>query len=274
MNEQPSSIINNASDGFIPSVNDGLSIIGLSARRGNKNVLTNVSLHAPGGSITALIGPNGAGKSSVIAAVLGLLPISSGTMHLHGVDVLSMSRLPRAKSFGYVPQRSQLLAPMPVNHVVAMGRYAHGAAWFGPNRHGAVVRDALDSVDAGHLAQRPFNQLSAGEAQRVLMARAIAGDARTLLLDEPTSSLDIGHALELLKLLKRLAHSGYTIIIALHQFDHVERIANRTILLHQGIVLCDGTSQQVLTSSHITTAFGVVRHEQQGSVFRLSEDPA
>ena len=226
-------------------------------------------MQAPGGAITALIGPNGAGKSSIISTILGLLPISTGRLRLHGVDVLTMGRLQRAQTFGYVPQRTRLFAPMPVSHVVAMGRYAHGGSWFGPNNQHAAVRDALAMVDAEHLAQRPFNELSAGESQRVLVARALVGGARTLLLDEPTSSLDIGHSLILLKLLKRLAHSGHTILIALHHFDQVEYVADHTILLHNGIVLGNGTAKDVLNSTHITTAFGVMRH---GSTFRLTEE--
>jgi iron complex transport system ATP-binding protein len=267
-------ITQTGSEDLLPSTNDGLSLEGVSARRGSKMVLTNVGMHAPGGAITALIGPNGAGKSSIIAAILGLLPITNGRLRLHGADVHAMDRLQRAQAFGYVPQRTRLFAPMPVSQVVAMGRYAFGGSWFGPNHHRAAVRDALEMVDAGHLAARPFTELSAGESQRVLVARALVGGARTLLLDEPTSSLDIGHALVLLKLLKRLAHSGHTILIALHHFDQVEHVADHTILLHHGILLCAGTAKEVLSHTHITTAFGVVRHDHHGSTFRLAEDSA
>ncbi len=269
MTDPHSLTTNHSTDALTPSSNDGLCLEGISARRNNKLVLSNVSMQAPGGAITALIGPNGAGKSSIISTILGLLPISTGRLRLHGVDVLTMGRLQRAQTFGYVPQRTRLFAPMPVSHVVAMGRYAHGGSWFGPNNQHAAVRDALAMVDAEHLAQRPFNELSAGESQRVLVARALVGGARTLLLDEPTSSLDIGHSLILLKLLKRLAHSGHTILIALHHFDQVEYVADHTILLHNGIVLGNGTAKDVLNSTHITTAFGVMRH---GSTFRLTEE--
>ncbi len=260
------------SDMVPASSNDGLSLQDVSVLRGKKTVLSHIALHAASGEITALIGPNGAGKSSVINAVLGLLPVSSGLIRLHGVDVLKMDRMQRARSFGYVPQRTQLIAPLPVMQVVAMGRYANGGSWFGPVTQNASIKDALELVDAGHLAKRVFNELSAGEAQRVLVARALTGGARTLLLDEPTASLDMGHALELLKLLQRLARNGHTIIIALHQLDDVQRIADHAILLHNGIILCDGSPASVLGSSHLTTAFGVVRSPDGGISFRIAGD--
>jgi iron complex transport system ATP-binding protein len=248
-----------------------LALHDLHVKRGNTLVLSHVSLLAPSGAITALIGPNGAGKSSIIAAILGLLPVESGSIRLHGVDVLRLERMQRARSFGYVPQRTQLMAPMPVTQVVGMGLYAHGHHWFGPVTHSAAIKDALQQVDAEHLSKRLFNELSAGEAQRILVARALAGGARTLLLDEPTSSLDIGHALELLALLQRLAHTGHTIVIALHQLDDVQRVADHAVLMHNGIVLNHGQPSAVLGSSHIATAFGVVREENTGIAFRLTE---
>jgi len=253
------------------SNNDGLSLHDVSVLRSKQVVLSHVHVQAPSGSVTALIGPNGAGKSTIIGAVLGLLPVSSGSIRLHGVDVLKMGRRARAHSFGYVPQRTQLTAPMPVMQVVGMGRYANSGSWFGPVTQNTAIKDALEQVDAGHLSKRLFNELSAGEAQRVLVARALTGGARTLLLDEPTASLDIGHSLELLLLLQRLARSGHTVIIALHQLDDVQRIADHAILLHKGIVLCDGPPANVLESSHLTTAFGVTREPDGGISFRLAE---
>lgn len=260
------------SDMVPPSRNDGLFLHDVSVQRGKQTVLSHVTFQATSGEITALIGPNGAGKSTIIAAVLGLIPVATGSIRLHGVDVLTMERMQRARSFGYVPQRTQLMAPMPVMQVVGMGRYANGGSWFGPVTQNSAIKDALDQVDAGHLAKRLFNELSAGEAQRVLVARALTGGARTLLLDEPTSSLDMGHALELLKLLQRLARKGHTIIIALHQLDEVQRIADHAVLLHNGIILSDGAPSGVLASSHLTTAFGVVRSDAGGISFRLAGD--
>jgi iron complex transport system ATP-binding protein len=164
-----------------------------------------------------------------------------------------------------------MVAPLLVREVVALGRYALGAglgALTGATR--AAIDDALAAVDAGALAGRRFDELSAGEAQRVLVARALAGGARTLLLDEPTAALDIGHALGLLALLRTLAAAGRTVLVALHQLDEVRRVADRAVLLHHGRGACAGTPAQVLASPQLTTAFGVEADPAGAPAFRLA----
>lgn len=246
-----------------------LGIRGLSVRRAERVVLDDVSLTAPMGQVTALIGPNGAGKSTLIAAALGLVP-AQGSVDLLGQDLLALDRRARARLVGYVPQRSRLTAPLPVRDVVALGRYALGGGWrglFGADRR--AVDEALSAVGADPLAQRRFDELSAGEAQRVLIARALAGGAHTLLLDEPTAALDIGHALTLLALLRRLAANGCTILVALHQLDEVRRVADHAVLIDRGRVATSGIPATVLASSHLTAAFGVEPDPVGALAFRL-----
>ena len=248
-----------------------LVISGLTIRHGTRAVLEDVSLTAAMGQVTALIGPNGAGKSTLINAALGLLPCDHGSVHLLGQDLLRLDRRARARLIGYVPQRSRLSAPLPVHEVVALGRYALGgglAGAFGATRR--AVDEALAAVEATALAERRFNELSAGEAQRVLVARALAGGAHTLLLDEPTAALDIGHALSLLALLRRLAANGCTILVALHQLDEVRRVADHAVLLHQGRVATVGAPDVVMSSPQLTTAFGVEADPAGAIAFRLS----
>ena len=248
-----------------------LVISGLTIRHGTRAVLEDVSLTAAMGQVTALIGPNGAGKSTLINAALGLVPCDHGNVHLLGQDLLRLDRRARARLIGYVPQRSRLSAPLPVHEVVALGRYALGgglAGAFGATRR--AVDEALAAVEATALAERRFNELSAGEAQRVLVARALAGGAHTLLLDEPTAALDIGHALSLLALLRRLAANGCTILVALHQLDEVRRVADHAVLLHQGRVATAGAPDVVMSSPHLTTAFGVEADPAGAIAFRLS----
>ena len=248
-----------------------LVISGLTIRHGTRAVLEDVSLTAAMGHVTALIGPNGAGKSTLINAALGLLPCDHGSVHLLGQDLLRLDRRARARLIGYVPQRSRLSAPLPVHEVVALGRYALGgglAGAFGATRR--AVDEALAAVEATALAERRFNELSAGEAQRVLVARALAGGAHTLLLDEPTAALDIGHALSLLALLRRLAANGCTILVALHQLDEVRRVADHAVLLHQGRVATAGAPDVVMSSPQLTTAFGVEADPAGAIAFRLS----
>ncbi len=248
-----------------------LVISGLTIRHGTRAVLEDVSLTAAMGQVTALIGPNGAGKSTLINAALGLLPCDHGSVHLLGQDLLRLDRRARARLIGYVPQRSRLSAPLPVHEVVALGRYALGgglAGAFGATRR--AVDEALAAVEATALAERRFNELSAGEAQRVLVARALAGGAHTLLLDEPTAALDIGHALSLLALLRRLAANGCTVLVALHQLDEVRRVADHAVLLQHGRVAINGPPETVMTSAQLTDAFGVETDPAGALAFRLS----
>jgi iron complex transport system ATP-binding protein len=250
-----------------------LSIRGLTVTRGGRRVLDDVSLTAPMGQVTALIGPNGAGKSTLISAALGLVTCDHGAADLLGQDLLRLDRRARARLVGYVPQRSRLSAPLPVHEVVALGRYALGGGLRGLlGAHRSAVSEALAAVGASELSARRFDELSAGEAQRVLIARALAGGAHTLLLDEPTAALDIGHALTLLALLRRLAANGCTVLVALHQLDEVRRVADHAVLLAHGRVATSGLPDTVLASAQLGTAFGVERDPAGALAFRLPRD--
>lgn len=257
----------NAQRGVAPA----LVISGLTVRHGAQTALSDISLTAGMGQVTALIGPNGAGKSTLINAALGLVPCDHGSVHLLGQDLLRLDRRARARLVGYVPQRSRLSAPLPVHEVVALGRYALAGGLGGLLGGGRqAVDEALAAVDATALAARRFNELSAGEAQRVLVARALAGGAHTLLLDEPTAALDIGHALSLLALLRRLAANGCTVLVALHQLDEVRRVADHAVLLHRGRLAIAGTPEVVMASSQLTAAFGVEPDPAGALAFRLA----
>lgn len=248
-----------------------LVVDGLTIRHGARTVLDAVSFTATAGQVTALIGPNGAGKSTLITSALGLVPSDHGRVRLLGQDLLAMDRRARARLVGYVPQRSRLIAPLLVRDVVAHGRYALGgglSGLLGANR--SAVDEALLAVDGMGLATRRFNELSAGEAQRVLVARALAGGAQTLLLDEPTAALDIGHALSLLALLRRLASKGCIVLVALHQLDEVRRVADHAVLLHAGRVTITGSPDTVLASPQLTAAFGVETDPAGALAFRLA----
>ena len=216
-----------------------------------------LSLTVAPGEVVALVGPNGAGKSTALRAMLGLLPYR-GRVTIDGLDVQSLDARQRAKRLGYVPQRSQLAAAMDVRNVVALGRFAHQGllARLSPSDC-AAVDDALAQTDAGHLAARQFTQLSVGEQQRVLLARALCSGARVILLDEPTAALDIGHALALLALLRALAARGHAVLVVLHDLDQVARVADRVLVLHQGRSVASGTVAEVLTAAHLGPVFGV-----------------
>jgi ABC-type cobalamin/Fe3+-siderophores transport system ATPase subunit/ABC-type Fe3+-hydroxamate transport system substrate-binding protein len=229
----------------------------LTVRRGPCPVVDEVTCTAAGGAVTALIGPNGAGKSTILKAVLGLLP-STGSCRLGGVDLAGLDPRERARRVAYVPQRSSLTAPLSVRNVVAMGRFAHQGALarLSPS-DAACVEAALAATDADAFIDRRFIDLSAGEQQRVLLARALATGAPAICLDEPSSALDIGHALALDRLLRRLADEGRTILVVLHQPAEVRRLADHAILLHRGRVQAAGSAESVLHGSEAERVFGV-----------------
>jgi iron complex transport system ATP-binding protein len=208
--------------------------------------------------VTALIGPNGAGKSTVLKACLGLLPIAGGSVRLGDDDLLTMPRAARARRIAYVPQRSLLAAGLAVRDVVGMGRYAHRGPLARPTATDiSAVDAALAAADALVFADRRFDQLSTGEAQRVLIARALATGAGTILMDEPTAGLDLGHALAVLGLIRRLAADGRTMLVVLHHLDDVREVADHAVLLVAGRVHGDGAPDAVLSADALRAVFGV-----------------
>lgn len=249
----------------------GLALDGLRVLRDACPVVDGVSLSAPAGAITALVGPNGAGKSTLLKAVLGLVP-SSGGIVFAGTDLRSLTAAHRALLVGYVPQRSALNAALPVRIVVAAGRYAHGG-WLGSSDR-TPIESALAAVDALHLASRPFNALSAGEQQRVLVARALVTGAPCILMDEPTAALDVGHALTIHRLARRLASEGRCVVMVLHHLDDARRVADHLVLLHRGRVLAAGGSGAVLSEDPLAEAFHVAPMPGAAMGFRLLDDGA
>ncbi len=248
-----------------------LVVDGLRIARGRRLVVDQVGFTARAGAVTALIGPNGAGKSTVLKAILGLIAPAGGTVRLDGDEITGMERRQRARLLAYVPQRSQLAAGMSVTNVVATGRFAHqGALARLSHSDREAIAAALAVVDATALAQRRFDELSGGESQRVLLARALCTGAGTILLDEPTAGLDIGHALRALGLLRQLAARGQTVLVVLHQLDEVRRIADHAVLLHHGRVLACGAPAEVLSAEPLRRAFGVEPAPPAAASFRLS----
>jgi iron complex transport system ATP-binding protein len=234
-----------------------LSIAGLTIMRGPCPVVERLSLEVAAGEIVAVIGPNGAGKSTALKGILGLLP-STGSVQVEGRPVAALGPRERAGLLGYVPQRSALVAAMSARNVVAQGRFAHqGLLARLSTADATAIEQALAAVDALPLAERPFPQLSLGEQQRILLARALASGARTILLDEPTAALDVGHALDLLALLRAQATAGRALLVVLHDLDQVARLADQVLLLDRGRTVVRGSPAEVLDARHLGPSFGV-----------------
>jgi len=232
---------------------------------GTRHVLRDVSFQAQYGAITAVLGPNGAGKTTLLKAVAGLLPYE-GRIEVADQDLHNLRRSDRVQLLAYVPQVSLLASPFRVEHVVRQARYSLRTD---RHRHNAAVEHAMEVVDVAHLRKRPFTQLSGGERRRVLLARALATEARLILLDEPTASLDIRHALSFHELLKELAANGYCIMAVLHRLDDAARFTDRAILLKDGRLTHQGVTADVISAEPIREVYGVEADEKIVLSFRL-----
>jgi iron complex transport system ATP-binding protein len=238
----------------------------LSVRRGNRVVLEGVDLALPAGRMLGVLGPNGAGKSTLLKAAAGLLP-HGGVLRLEGRDAAALGRRDRARLAAYVPQHSELDAALDVRDVVAQGRFAHQGG------HQAAIARAMRLTDSERLAGRPFSSLSYGERRLVLLARALATEARLLLLDEPTAALDVRHALELMALLRRLAAEGAAVVVVLHQLVEAAGSCDDALLLAEGRPFASGPIAEVVASEPVRRVYGVELVPGAAFGYRLPGEP-
>ena len=215
-----------------------------------------IDLAIPEGALYAVIGPNGCGKTTLLRLLLGALRPDAGTVRFAGRDVGDWPRRELARRIGVVPQEEELVFPMAVRELVAMGRYPHLGPWRseGPADREAIAR-ALETCDVAGLAGRPFDTLSGGERQRVRVARALAQEPATLVLDEPTASLDIAHEMGIFELLRGLADQGVTVVLVTHNLNVAARFADRLLLLDRGRTAAQGTPDQVLRGDTLRTVY-------------------
>jgi len=209
----------------------------------------------PGGWLS-LIGPNGAGKSTLIRAVAGLVRYQ-GAVLLDGADIRGLRPRDRARLIAYVPQEPVLPPDMTVEQYVLLGRTPHLGYLSTPGRHDrAAAAAALERLDAARFAARRLARLSGGERQRVVLARALATEARVMLLDEPTSMLDVGHQQQVLELVDGLRKDGgLTVLSTLHDLTAAGQYADELVLLHEGQVVAAGAASAVLTAGLIETVY-------------------
>ena len=210
--------------------------------------LQDVSLALEPGQMVAVVGPNGAGKSTLLQVLAGLLP-ARGRILWRGRELARIPYLERGRMLTWVGQEAHAEFAFPVREVVAQGRHA-----WGDDGHG--VEAAMAALDITHLAGRPITQLSGGERRRVFLARALATGAPLQLWDEPTGSLDVRHALEVLQLAQRLAVGGTTLLVSLHDLRSAFCF-DRVLVLDQGRVVGFGPPREILTPGLIEAVFRV-----------------
>jgi iron complex transport system ATP-binding protein len=223
------------------------------------SVLQNINFHVGAGTIVSIMGPNGSGKSTLLRLLRGRLKPETGQVCWNGAEAHLLARRDMARRVAVVPQQMQQPFGFQVREMVAMGRYIYQRALAGPSRRDwAIVDQALSDTDSSHLARRCSAELSGGELQRVMLARALAQQAPVMMLDEATSQLDMGHKRSICVLLKHLCHQGKTIVQVSHDMNSAAEISHKILLLDaSGRQLGFGTPQEVLNVSNIETAYGV-----------------
>ena len=248
-----------------------LTLDSLSVNYGPRTVLRNITLRVAPGEMLAVIGPNGAGKSTLIRAASGSLPAKQGRALLGQFDAHRLSPDLRARRVAVVPQAVRLPEAFTVLETVLMGRTPY-LGWLGRESDAdfALVRAAMERADVDSLADRCIGELSGGEQQRVLIARALAQSAPILLMDEPTAHLDLKHQVDLLNLARNLAHQDkLVILVALHDLNLAAEFADRVALLVKGELRMLGLPSEVLTPSNLSVAYGlpvsVISHPAHGT---------
>ncbi|MCI8698986.1 MAG: ABC transporter ATP-binding protein [Oscillospiraceae bacterium] len=229
----------------------------LSAGYGGRDVVHGVTLDFPPGRVLALLGPNGCGKSTLLRAALGLLPRSGGQVLLDGAPLESLSPRRRALMAAYLPQ-SRPTPNITAYKMVLHGRFPHLSYPRRCRREDYEAADrALRWADAADVAPRPMGELSGGQRQKVYLAMALAQQAPTLLMDEPTTFLDVGHQLEVMAAARRLAQEGRAVVMAVHDLPLAMRGADDIALLDGGRLAAWGTAEEVYASGALDRAFGV-----------------
>lgn len=218
-------------------------------RIGNRQILNGISVTVNAGDNIALLGANGAGKSTLLRILLGLLVPSAGRVTILGQPLSRLNRRSIARHLAYVPQSHTPSFPFSVSHIVAQGRLPATGLMHAPNgTDEQFVEQALGELGIAHLAARTYTELSGGERQLVLIARALVQRAQVIVLDEPVTGLDYGHQLRLLGLLEKLAEQGLSVLSSTHHPEQALASANRVWVLHNGQLIADGPPGEVINS--------------------------
>ena len=230
----------------------------LSYVRRGRPVLTDINLTIAPGEVVALLGANGAGKTTLLRTVMGFEQATSGEALFGGKPIMAWSRRALAQRLAYVPQVHVVPFPYTVQDVVMMGRLPHRGWWRAPTAvDEAAVAEALQAMSLAALAGRAYSEISGGERQRCLIARALAQGADVLVLDEPTTGLDFGHQTRLLAVLDALAAMGKTVLWTTHHPEQAMRISHRVAWLHDGGVLAVGMPAEVVTAEMIAAVYAI-----------------
>jgi len=239
-----------------------LHIHNLSFSYAQKNVLQDISFYVERGDFWVILGPNGAGKSTLIKLLAGLLKASSGTISISGSPITSYSVKELSKKIAYIPQRQNVIFDFTLFDMVLMGRNPYHSVWRSAGKEDSeIVLDAIEQTHLIDLKDKLFAELSGGEQQRTLLARAMSQQAEIMLLDEPLTNLDIVHQYEILDILTKLNQKQkITVVMVLHDIALTKNYAQQVLLLKKGKNIASGQCEDVFTSHNIRTLFDIKSH--------------
>jgi iron complex transport system ATP-binding protein len=234
-----------------------LSVKDISFNYNSTEALRHISLDVGDGQVVSIVGPNGSGKSTLIKCIDRILTPSSGSILVDREDIMRMSRMQLAQRIAYVPQNSLRVFPNSVFEVVLMGRRPH-LAWKGNEDDEQIVWAVLRLLGLEDFALASFNELSGGQQQKVLIARALAQEAGVILLDEPTSNLDIWHQIDVMDILRTLVRKqGLTAIIAIHDLNIAARYSDMVVMMKRGKIIAAGKPGNVFNGETLESVYGI-----------------
>lgn len=249
--------------------------------RGSHAILDGATVTAAPSQLLGIVGPNGAGKSTLLRVMAGILRADAGNCDIEGRNVTDWSPRALARHIAYLPQHPECHWAMTAERVVALGRLPHLALWQGPGSADlSAIRRAMGDTDILHLAERQVGTLSGGEFARVMLARALASDPSLLLADEPVADLDPYHSLEVMDHLLRLAKTGRTVVVVLHDLSLAARYCTQVALMDGGRIVAEGPPDETLSLENLADIYRISAlhgsHEGQPYLLpwtRLPESP-
>jgi len=234
-------------------------------------ILKDVSFDLKQGDILCLLGPNGTGKTTLIRCVLSLNKPKSGNVTIEGRDVSKIPAKTRAAMIAYVPQSTNVAFPYRAEEIVLMGRVAHLSLGARPGKKDRAVTDeAIEMLGISWLRKSPFDELSGGEKQMVLIARALVQQARILVMDEPTANLDYSNQVKMLRVIKELAAENYAILMTSHYPDHAFLACTQALLMRDGVIMAQGAPEDIVNTENLSTLYStsvIVTQAQMGKEF-------
>ena len=234
-----------------------LDIRGLSFAYGEQKVLDDISLSVKAGEVCGLLGPNGCGKSTLFRCCMGFLHPQAGQVHVQGVNIAHMKPSALAAHVAYVPQEHRQAFPFTVWDMVLMGRTPRMSGWFRLRKEDErIAEEAMQRIGISHLADRSCSQLSGGQRQLVLLARAMAQQTPLILLDEPTSALDFSNQLSVWNVLREVASQGVAVLVCCHDPNHILWFCDKAAVLHEGRICAEGPSEKVVTEEVLQRIYG------------------